>query len=357
MANNTESFSKNMTRLIMDIVASLGQIPEEQREYLFGLEGDEDMDFVFMFACYITMEYIKYSFDYNDPVYSLRHFIKDENDSDDERMKWSRVLAYVSKYKRREIEILGIELPPDHKFADLDMRDIKRKLQGYRLTEMNFFEIQKVYDLELIKSIVENRISSSKKIPVPRFKDIFREYDDFMQELTARATKSDMDMVFSSIAFFTFQWHYPIETFYYIACLMEKNDIKEVNASDAVLLCGNIEVESIFYGWVSVQSRMVKERIIFLDYLFDEDRNPFDKEELVQTIKELVALATDYKYSKTCIDGRKYIDWFRTESSMEDWASFFRRYDIFALWKQKEWTPKRIQNMRKLFEITTMEKL
>lgn len=357
MSKHFYDYTENMTQLMSDIITSLGQLPIEQREYLFGDEGEEDMDFMFMVACYIVMEYIKYSFDYDDPVYSLRHFIQIENDTDDERMKWKRVLEYVLKYKKRELERLGITLPPEHKFADIDMSDIQNKLQGYRLTEMNFFEMKRIHGLELVKSVVEKRIGSSKKIPVPRFKNIFVEYDEFIQGLIEDAKKSDKAMVFNSIAFFTLQWHYPVEMFYEIASIMEENDIQDIDVSSVILLCGNIQIESMFHGWIPVQSRMVKERTIFLEPLLNKEISPFYKSEVMQTIKELLGLAVVYKDGMTAIDGDKSIDWFRKKSSIEDWASFLRCYDIFAIWQKKEWTPKKIQYMRKLFDATTVEKL
>lgn len=355
MSKNFPEFTDKMEYLFADIIGSLGQLPIEQRGYLFGYEDEEDMEWIMGMACYITMEYIKYAFDYDDPTYSLRHFLK--TDADDERMLQQRTLEYVFKYKKRELQNWGIELPEDHKFANIDMSDIEKKLKGYRLTEMNIFEQQNIHDLELIKAIVQNRISSSKKISNQDFADLFEKYDDFIVGLKTKALKSDKDMVFYSIAIFTFEWHYPVEAFYDIARIMEEEKIHDISKSDSFLLFGDVDIESQFGGWWKTPSRMVKERFIFLDSLFRNEMNPLMKEELRRLVKEMIVLGVQYKEVLTCKDGRKYIDWFRTESNMCDWASFFRYYDIFSIWKKKEWTPKRIQNMRKLFEMTSMKKL
>ena len=191
-----------MEYLFLDIVASLGQLPVEQRTFLFGPPDEEDMEWVFGTACYITMEYIKYAFDYGDPEYSLRHFRKGENDTDDERMRQSRITEYVLKYKKRELDLSEDELPPDHKFANISMDDIESRLKGHRLTEMNYFEHQNIHDLDIIKAIVQNRIGSTKKISNTRFREIFSQYDAFIQDLIARSKNSDEDMVFYSIALF-----------------------------------------------------------------------------------------------------------------------------------------------------------
>jgi len=58
-------FTDKMDYLFKDIVASLGQLPFEQRSFLFDGEDDTDMEWVLSIAGYITMEYIKYSFDYD----------------------------------------------------------------------------------------------------------------------------------------------------------------------------------------------------------------------------------------------------------------------------------------------------
>ena len=356
MPKSISCFSEKMNYLFMDIIASLGRLPVEQRGFLFGFEDEIDMDWVLNMACYITMEYIKYCFDCADPEYSLRHFRK-ENDTDDERMRQSRIMEYVLKYKKREIDQLCVELPPEHKFSNVSMDTIGKKLKGYRLTEMNYFEHQNIHDLELIKAIVENRIDNAKKISNTRFHEIISQYDDFIEDMIGKSKNSDRDMVFYSIAYFTLEWHYPVELFYYIACIMEECEIQEVNKSDLLLLCGDVKIESMFSGWVSTHSRMVRWRFLFANVLFDKSAPCPIKEDLRTMIKELIALSVQYKETLYCDDGTKYIDWFRSESNIDDWASFFRYYDIFSIWRRKEWTPKRIQNMRKLFNITTMKKI
>lgn len=76
----------------------------------------------------------------------------------------------------------------------------------------------------------------------------------------------------------------------------------------------------------------------------------FHQEELVSLIKEILVIVVLFTEAIEDDDGIKYKDWFREESSMEDWASFFRYYNMFSIWEKKEWTNKRIQNMRYLFD-------
>ena len=344
-----------MQMLYMDIIASLGQLPLEQRGFIFGFDGEEDYDWIHAVACYIILEFIKYSYDYADPEYSLRHFLKN-NDDDSERMLQSRTMQYVLRHKKREIEIKGGSISREHKFANIEMDTIDKKLKGHRLTEMNFFENQIIHDLELIKSIVERRIVSSKKVSNKHFQEIFEQYDEFVECLIERSKRSDEDMVFASLALFTFEWHYPIETFYELACIMEEEGLDTVDQDSLILTCGFVDLESSFGGWYTTDSRMVKERLLILPYLFGKKTDDIRRRTMKELIKEILVLVVQYTELMGADDGGTYKDWFRKESSMEDWASFFRFYDIFAIWQRKEWTRTRIQNVRYLFNLTLTPK-
>lgn len=352
---NIPFLTGKMKMLYMDVIASLGQLPLEQRGYIFGFDGEEDYKWITGVAEYIIFEYIKYSFDYDDPEYPLNHFVEQENDCD--RMLQSRIMQYVVKHKNREIVDKNVILSPEHKFANTEMDTIEKKLRGHRLTEMNYFEHQNIHDLEVIKSIVERRIVSSKKISNDRFMEMFEQYDEFIESLIERSKNSDEDMVFASIALFTLEWHYPIEMLYYLSCIMEEEKIQTIDKSNLVLICGPIDVESMFCGWVSTDSRMVKERLQILHYLFGKETGDFEREIMVDLIKEIITLGALYKEVVSTNDGGLYKDWFRKESTVEDWASFLKLYDIFSIWERKEWTRTRIQNMRYLFDLILAPKL
>lgn len=96
-------FTPKMLDLYLDVVASLGQLPDDKRIYLFGVPYEEDMEWVLNVANYIVLEFIKYSYDFSDSEHSLRYFLKKYNADDSERMVQERTLQYVMKYKRRDI--------------------------------------------------------------------------------------------------------------------------------------------------------------------------------------------------------------------------------------------------------------
>lgn len=348
MEHNELAMTAEMQILYRNIVGSLGLLPPELKEFIFGAEGEEDIEWIVAVADYIVLEFIKYSYDYSDPEYSLRHFMK--NDDDSERMLQSRTMRYVLKYKKKEIEGKGGCISANHKFADTDMDTIEQKLKGHRLTEMNFFEHQVIHNLGLVKAIVEKRIISSKKISNECFQEMFEQYDAFIMSLLERSKVSDRDMVFASLAFFTFEWHYSIEILYYLSCLMEKEKILTIDKESLVLICGSVALESQFVGKVATDSRMVKERKIILPFLFGKDTDENERIIMKELIKEILSVNV-YENEMLYTGDELYKEWFRRESTMEDWASFLRIYDIFSVWQKKEWTRARIQNMRYLFEM------
>ena len=357
MASIIPEMTEKMQYLYTDVMESLLQMPCEQRAYIFGVGEDEDPDWIIGLTNYIVLEYIKYSFDYSDPVYPLRHFLQEIDADDSERMRQSRIVHYAMKYKKRKLEETERYTGPDHKFSNIDMDSMEDKLKGYKFTEMNFFEHQNIHDLDIIKAIAEKRIVSVKKVSNARFVEIFDQYDDLVEKLIERSKKSDEDMVFTSIAFFTLEWHYALEAFYIAACIMEEYGITEVDLDTLALLCAEVHIESRFGGSVSTTSRIVKERLLTLDYLLSPNVSVKDKAILKNMIKEIIVIYVNYMECVPSTEGGLYKDWFRENSDMSDWASFLRYYDLFSIWQKKNWTRTRIQNMRKIINAMFIEPL
>ena len=209
----------------------------------------------------------------------------------------------------------------------------------------------------LLQFAVEKRIGSAKKISNSRFVEIFTQYDAFVERLIERSKESDADMVFASLAFFTLEWHYALETLYHVSWLMEGENIEKVDLDSLALLCGHVTIQSDFGGQVTTQSRMVKERRMLLDALFDEETKEEHRDMIIALVKEVLVLGVHYKECMESVEGELYKDWFRKNSELSDWASFFRYYDIFSIWQRKEWTRTRIRNMRYLLNGMFIEPL
>lgn len=48
-------------------------------------------------------------------------------------------------------------------------------------------------------------------------------------------------------------------------------------------------------------------------------------------------------------------DWFVQETTIDDWAEFLKDYDLFSVYKKKEWTDQRIKKVRDLIKQMTIK--
>ncbi len=48
-------------------------------------------------------------------------------------------------------------------------------------------------------------------------------------------------------------------------------------------------------------------------------------------------------------------DWFVQETTIDDWAEFLKDYDLFSVYKKKEWTDQRNKKVRDLIKQMTIK--
>ena len=162
-------------------------------------------------------------------------------------------------------------------------------------------------------------------------------------------------MIFASLAYYGLEKHFNVELFYELACIMEREKLTEISIDGLRLICGSVVIESRFGGTARTNYNMIKERLNVLESLFIKSTDEADYNSLKERIKETIVLVTNYSELVTLSQGGLLKDAFREKTSIEDRASFLRYYNIFSCWKKKEWTRKRIQNMRKLYELIKNE--
>lgn len=295
----------------------------------------------------VLVEFIKYEFDNSQEEHSLRYYLNYSEDSNaDERMRYSRVIDYSQKYRNREYEYyknFGIEIEGLKAKPMLTMRE---KLDGHDLTPMHFLELTTLLDIAVFKSYTEKRLMNIKKVSNLLFEEMMVEYDQNVKMWSEARDKSDYNMVFYSLAFFTVEWCYGFEFAYLMAKKMEQLKIKEIDKNIFLILSSKVIL--FFSSWhlVDVESRMVKLRQRMIDVLIPSDLKWTDKTEW-ETLhyKDLLIIMKQLK------DGGKFKllrEKFVKETTIEDWASFFKDYDIFGVWNKKEFSSTRIRNMRKV---------
>ena len=115
----------------------------------------------------ILMQIIKDAYYESEVKKSLR--ANRGNDDDDLRMRDSRKMKYAQHY--RNIQYDHIMNITDISISDLlpdDVLSMDGKLEGHKITEMQYFELNTMADLPLLKAIVNKRIS-----PTCRFTECF----------------------------------------------------------------------------------------------------------------------------------------------------------------------------------------
>ena len=68
----------------------------------------------------------------------------------------------------------------------------------------------------------------------------------------------------------------------------------------------------------------------------------------IRCYSELLVIMAQLNKRIQLESGRTLREQFAKETTIEDWASFFKEYDIFEAWNKKELSSTRIRNMRKV---------
>ncbi len=337
--NIINQFGCEITRCLFE------EYPSEYLEYVF--KGKLDVD---DFVDQVILECIKYAYDYTQEKHSIRYFLKEKDIlSDDVKSKYSRLMPLLEEYNRKEIEhFLVFGTKPNGELEG--MNNISDKLQGYKFSELFFWEITNIDELELIKAIIYRRLMSVKKISNLRFKEIAEQYDKFVFSLKEQSLESDEKMVFNSLAFFTLEWKYGFNFLYRCITEMAQNnvDIVEDVWAKIGILMGFHHCVSRFGYQNAADSRMIgyREKLI-KDFLLNS--------EIKYQYNELLILVSTFKEMAT-IDGKPIKEWVTENTNIEDWASFLREYDVFkAADFNKNWTNENIRNMRGICNIVFPE--
>lgn len=129
----------------------------------------------------IAMSIIKDSYKLSEPKLSLRKLR--EVDDDRSRVQDGRNMAYVKHY--RDIQYGDIKNKTGFEAKELcakDLKTISEKLEGYEITEMQYYESHLFSNMLLLKSIAKKRLCSSKKVSNAEFKEYMLEYEKVVND-------------------------------------------------------------------------------------------------------------------------------------------------------------------------------
>jgi hypothetical protein len=164
-----------------------------------------------------------------------------------------------------------------------------------------------------------------------------------------KSNENDYNKVFYSLAFFTIDWKYGFEFAYLLARKMEQLGVKEVDKKFFSILCARMTIQSFLGCEVGIDSRMIRPRQNMIDVLVPTDLKWSDEIEFDQRCyAELLVIMAQLNNGIKLTNGNTLREQFAKETTIKDWASFFKEYDIFAAWNKKELSSIRIRNMRKI---------
>ena len=316
----------------------------------------------------LIMELIRYSYDKNAEKYSIRnHLIQngwvDKNGHiyDDKKAAFGRSREYAQKYRdleaKRRVEHYGEMVDEIKELLPPSMDDMQDKLSGYKFNRMQFFELKQLQELRICKSFVEHRLEDNNSVNNKTFKEIFLQYEEFVDSLRLTEDMSDEDVVFNSLAYWVLQWKYPLELFYTVAEYVDNNKDIQLNKTQLALMCADLHV-SLAQGTASSASRFVKIRNKFVPkLLYGESGMNLEIEFDSFTLQNYIYLKAIMiqRYAADVEKGIMLKDWFADNVSMNEIATFLRGYNVFAAHRSKEWNNKRIRTVRELIKMLTIK--
>ena len=315
----------------------------------------------------VLVECSKYAYDTTAEKHSLNYYLKNIETTigmeDSERMTRKRTMDYIQERRTIEYEaFLNRGLPLDGLKAP-NMKNIEDRLAGYNINSFQFWEINNVHDMQLLKAIVERRISK-KNFTNDMFIDCAAEYDSTLIKFSKVWNSSDENVLFDFLTMFTLEWKYSFDFFYELANEMIKYNVNEIPDMERriVAFCGNPAINSLLLqidprmvgGTIHIDSRMLVSRRKYIHDIVTVPEEEFEKD-LIRFLESLVVVASMLKnMTYRNIPIRK---WFIQNSTPDDWATVFRDYDTYqAFVPDKNWTDKKkIRYVKDMYNKTSFD--
>lgn len=310
----------------------------------------------------VLVECCKFAYDNTAEKHSLNHYLKADNLLEDyNRMTIQRAVKYINERRLSQYEYyknnLGMDVvglkPPD-------MKDIEKRLRGYDFNEFQYWEINNVHDMLLVKAIVDRKISS-KNFTQKTLETYADEYDTFCHKAMDNCLMDAKKIVFNFLAVFTLEWKYSFDFLYEIASEMEKCKITEISDLKRLLVtfCGVVEFSSMLSICNPVpinyigESRMIVQRRRYIRDIVDRSKGKMFEAEIRKYAEGMYivgAMITNMTYSKISIR-----DWFIENTTYEDWASVFNEYNVYQAWvSDKVWTKKKVKYIKEMYGLISM---
>lgn len=296
----------------------------------------------------LIFEMIKTAYDRLEPKNSLRSHRG--TDEDYARMQDSRNKAYVQHYRDLQYEELLQQGWEEPNLLAQNVRSMEGRLDGHKMSEIQYYEMDALSRHPLLKTIVSKRICDVKKISNTTFCEYMQDYDQWVESLVFMLDGDDDDVVFATVELFTLEWKYCVDLFYRCAVEAEKNNCTEPDKLKMVTVCADVTMPQPLnpaYTY-STHSRFIPYRNSLVPYMF----NGYGWDEINEKLYEYL-IAKEF-ILVTAYNGETIVDEFCNQTKKSEWADFLRKqFNLKEAFSKKEWTNKRIRYVRKLYEIMT----
>ena len=314
----------------------------------------------------VIVECCRYAYLKNAEKHSLKYYIdRDGMELELARKNLKRIIDYVNDHF--ELEGKGLEESIGLVIPKPDVRPVKpaNRFPNYELSDFQYWELCNIYDMDLVKAVIEKRIGSSKKISVGRFISMAEQFDSVIREQEKKFGADPESTVFSSLVLFTLETKYSFNFFYELAEEMEKAAASEIPDmyNRIMTMAGSYKCTSPLpdicpeYAHDNdryVEYPMILQRRRFLRHLIQLPEGGIG-EIVFAKIMEANVLANAVQ-SHIYLNGKPMRLWFAEDTNLDDWASVFETYNVFRTFvRDKEWSPFKIRVIRKMYEAVSLD--
>ena len=310
----------------------------------------------------VLVECCRFAYLWNAEKHPLKYYVeRDGLELELARKNAERIIDYIRGHFELEEKRLKETINVDILKPDLKLRKQANRYPNYELSEFQYWELQNIHDMELIKAIVERRIrASNKNFTSDRFITMASQYDAIIANQRKNYKKNPDSTVFSTLALFTLETKYSFEFFYMLATEMEAARVTQIPGMKDRLMAtaGQYKCTSclpdICPNYACDDDRFVQDPMILQRQRFAKKivNHPEDGcgELWLWRIIEANVLANAVQ-SHIRLNGKPMRTWFAEDTDIDDWASVFEVYDVFSLFtEEKRWSLAKIRAVRKMYE-------
>lgn len=321
----------------------------------------EDVIFQVLVLC------CRYAYLINLEKHPIAYYIDEEGlEPDLARKEHERIIKYVQEKFKLSNDRLQENISDTFLSPNLSLSRKRNRFPEYSFSKFQYWENKNIHDMKLVKSILEKRLCSSKKVSNDKFIDISNEYDCAVETMKQQFGRDPESTVFSSVQFFTLQTKYSFDYFYELAVKMEEKGIKEIpKMHDRLMtLAGTYKSNSILPDRCPelasdadriIEYPLILQRRRIIDYTISAEKDNFILDSVLAAFIEANVLVNALR-SHIRLDEVPLPRWIAEHTSIEDWASVFEIFNVFQTFVPgKEWTNSRIRSVRKMYDTLSVD--